>query len=273
MLSSVRRIVLGADLGETLPDALREAALVATTYGAEITMVHAIPEAPEHSPDYDAVAGEAERLLDELRASHPDVRISAAHRIRAQDAASLVLSTADDIRADLIVIGAGQRTTLDKALLGTTAEKVLSRSRRPVWVVRPGRAHPELRRILCAIDGSEPAREALSTSAFLARTFVAELTLLTVVGTSRQPAGGDALEPLTREVDLHAIQLSRVMREGRPSERIVEVAEESRADLLVLGSAGRTGLSRLLLGRNTAEQVIRQLPCSLLAIPAAGATT
>jgi nucleotide-binding universal stress UspA family protein len=136
-----------------------------------------------------------------------------------------------------------------------------------VWVVRPGRSHPDLKRIVCAIDGSQPAREALATAAFLARNFVADLTLLTVVGTARH-AGGGALAALTREVDLHGIEVMRVLREGKPAQRIVEVAEETAADLLVLGSAGRTGLSRLILGRNTAEQVIRKLPTSLLAVPA-----
>jgi nucleotide-binding universal stress UspA family protein len=270
MLNVVKRIVVGADLGETLPDVLEEAGLLARTFGAELTLVHAIPEAPEGSPDYDAVTGEAERLLEEVRERQraAGVQVSPAFRIGSQETHVLLQSVAADLSADLVVLAAGKRSTLERALLGTTAEKVVSHSPRPVWVVHPGRPRADLRRLLCAIDASEPAREALATATFLARTFVAELALLSVV-----PAGseitGDPLAALTRDMDLHGIALTRLLREGRADERIVEAAEEVNPDLLILGTAGRTGLSRWFRGKNTAEKVLRKLPCSLLAIPAA----
>lgn len=267
MLSKVQRIVVAADLGETLPDVLAEAGLVARTFGAELTLVHAIPEAPEGSPDWDAVSGEAEQLLLKVKEeqAREGVKVSGSFRIRAEEPSDSIISTADDLGADLVVLGAGKRTTLERALLGTTAERVLARCHHPVWVARPPRI-TQLRRILCAIDVSEPSREALATAAFLARTFVSGLTLLSVV----PPGSGSGPSPLSameREIDLHGIELSRALREGKVEDRIVEVADEVVPDLVVIGSAGRTGLRRLLGGKNTAEKLLRKMPCSLLAVP------
>lgn len=268
MLQNVQRIVVGADLGETLPGVLEEAGQLARTFDAELILVHAIPEAPEHSPDFGAVSGEAQRLLDEVRKQQlaRGVRVSPAYHITGLTASQLICQVAEEQDADLIVLAAGQHSTLERALLGTTAEAVLNHAKRPVWVVRG--SHGELKHMLCALDASEPAREALSTAAWLARTFVARLTLLTVVPAGHPPAQ-DPLEGLTSGTDLHAIELTRLLREGRPEERIVEVAEEVAPDVLIMGAAGRTGLRRLFGGRNTAEKVLRKLPCSLLAVPAA----
>ena len=267
MLTTVKRIVVGADLGETLPDVLEEAGLLARTFDAELVLVHAIPEAPEHTPDYGAVSGEAQRLMEEVRQDQhtKGVKVSPAFHIRGDAPAKLICAVADDLQADLIVLAAGQRSTLERALLGTTAERVLSHARQPVWVVRG--SHHDPKRLLCALDASEPAHQALMTSIYLARTFVADLTLLTVVPAG-SPVDKDPLAALTRDMDLHGFEVTRMIREGRPEERIVEAAEEVAPDLLVLGAAGRTGLTRLFLGKNTAEKVLRKLPCSLLQVPA-----
>ncbi len=76
-----------------------------------------------------------------------------------------------------------------------------------------------------------------------------------------------------------AIQLEHQFRPGEPAEEILHMARASKCDLIVMGTHGRTGLSRLLMG-SVAEAVLRQAPCPVLtvkapfplAVPAAGAS-
>jgi universal stress protein A len=90
------------------------------------------------------------------------------------------------------------------------------------------------------------------------------------------PLPGGPLEALTDK--LHSIQppdprirIEYLLEKGNAADEILRVAQETRSELIVLGTHGRTGLSRLLMG-SVAEQVIRKATCSVLVVkaPAAG---
>lgn len=137
------------------------------------------------------------------------------------------------------------------------------------------------RRILCATDGSEYSLEAGREAAALARLTGARLLGLYVLDTLLAGYGGlvlagDILEALRREGEKALADLEQVaaaagvpfeaaMAEGVPKIRIPEAARERGADLLVVGSHGRTGLTHLLLG-SVAEAVVRHAPCDVLVV-------
>jgi nucleotide-binding universal stress UspA family protein len=133
---------------------------------------------------------------------------------------------------------------------------------------------PSIRRILCATDFSDASAPALAFAVRLARSTKARLSLLHVVPFVPLPIEGaidaqtyqqlldddrrDAvqrMEALARDgaagvpVDVH-------VEDGPPAPRILEVAERDGADLVVVGTHGRTGLDRLLLG-SVAEHVVQ----------------
>jgi len=129
------------------------------------------------------------------------------------------------------------------------------------------------KRILVATDFSETAAHAVSVAADLALKFDAELTLLSVweippvsYGTSLYfpgdlagPIHDAAQSALDRAGDALKKQVARattILREGEPWQEILNGAEAERADLIVLGTHGRRGLSRALLG-SVAERVVR----------------
>lgn len=134
--------------------------------------------------------------------------------------------------------------------------------------------------ILVPVDGSETAIEAVETAGVLARAHDATLELLYV----RETAGG--AEPnramFVKEVTdtgEQAVALAseratatgvehveRSIERGRPVERILLTADRTNADLLVMGTHGRSGLSRVLLGSVT-ESVLRDSPVPVLAVP------
>lgn len=132
--------------------------------------------------------------------------------------------------------------------------------------------------ILCATDLSLASRNALALAAGLARDYKAGLEIVHVV---QLPAAvyGEVFTELAEEgyterawADLRAfvptdlgVPVQLRVEEGDAATEIVRVAEEIKSDLIVLGTHGRTGLSRLLLG-SVAEQVLRRAPCPVLTV-------
>lgn len=136
-----------------------------------------------------------------------------------------------------------------------------------------------IRTVLYATDFSPTAKYAFNLACALARDYGAKLVMLHVkplpvyggewgVVIPPDPEGldeelhakMDALKPVSNEV-----VVEKHLREGEPAPHIVRLAEECHADVVVLGTHGRTGLGRLLLG-SVAEEVLRKAPCPVLTI-------
>ena len=147
-----------------------------------------------------------------------------------------------------------------------------------------GRARREdlvgFRQILVAVDDSPIAAHALDVALDLAASSGASLALVHVVDV-RLVAGGDGLPASEVLADLRRLgealirkeiqripttqQQKSVVREGKPAAEIVAAATEWGADLVVVGTHGRSGISRALLG-STAEGVLRHSPCPVLMV-------
>jgi universal stress protein A len=139
-------------------------------------------------------------------------------------------------------------------------------------------------KILVPLDGSKESEQALKPACSLARAFQAELRLVTVEELPNQPEPsewdltiGSFLDKIREQVqknldrvaqDLRAQELrvtTAILPLGPPSARILEETAESQADLIVLFSHGRSGLSRFLMG-SVAERLTRNAPCPVLIV-------
>lgn len=139
--------------------------------------------------------------------------------------------------------------------------------------------------ILCPTDFSAPAHKALDYAVGLAATFGARILLLHVMQPATYPGHGlvdlpgfpnlqaEVRRAVDRELEtLRARAAARVpvtvaVREGIPHDQIVDAAEQSGCDLVVMATQGRTGLQHLLLG-STAERVVRLSRCPVLTLRA-----
>lgn len=143
----------------------------------------------------------------------------------------------------------------------------------------------DITRILCPIDFSEGSVRALEHAVSLARWYDAKVSVMHVFGTPAVPVAGSELvtyvgamppvraEDVVDEVRRFCTRLLNggpvpeiVIREGDPVKEIVAHASRMPADLLVLGTHGRSGFERLSLG-SVAEKVLRKVPCPVLTVP------
>lgn len=143
----------------------------------------------------------------------------------------------------------------------------------------------EWRKICCAVDFSDPSRFAMEEAADLAKRCCAELTLVHVyeppppVSMDALAAGESTLFWEALAVDLErslaawraeaarraGVPVASVLLVGRAAPEILAWAREHGTDLLVVGTHGRLGLKRLVLG-SVAEHVVRQAPCPVFVI-------
>jgi nucleotide-binding universal stress UspA family protein len=138
----------------------------------------------------------------------------------------------------------------------------------------------DLKRILVSTDFSETSRAALRYGMELADRFHARLYLFHVppnpgeAAEAEYPIGifeimqndaHDRLLHLLTDDEARNLRPECAMRVGTPAEEIVKYATEHEIDLIVLGTHGRRGVARLVLG-SVAEQVVRTAPCPVLTV-------
>jgi nucleotide-binding universal stress UspA family protein len=205
--------------------------------------------------------------------------IPAAHKLcEFRKPARFLLDAATSINANLIVVGTHDHSRMAELVLSSVSHRVLLHAMQPTLIVK-GKVRP-VHRVLVAVESHEDSRrigEWLSTHPF--RNPV-EVVVLTVVPSIRlvepdQMVGFEAFsEALLKQADAtakacaeslqrpHFVASSTILK-GEPA---VVIAEEAKAfDLVVVGSHGRRGLDRFLLG-SVSHRIVHRAPCSVLVI-------
>ncbi|MCB1052511.1 MAG: universal stress protein [Acidobacteria bacterium] len=188
-----------------------------------------------------------------------------------------IIELAQRLKPVLIVMPTHGRQILEHFLLDTLAEKVLQHCQVPILSVRnpePREITPfGYRRIVVACDFQPSCLSAIKTAQHLAASSGAQLDVVHVLDfrllpefPGSQNIQDDQLVRLKKWCEDHEIQnASQTVEVGVPSTEIVHHADETNADLIVVGSHGRSGLSHFLLG-SVAEQVLRKANCPVLVV-------
>ena len=201
---------------------------------------------------------------------------------RPAPAALALLDVADEVNADLIIVGASHHGRLARAIVGSTAQRVIRRSELPVLVA--GGAGERVQRILLTTDMSELSTKVMIRGAALADALAGgggtERRALLVVGYDlpmimpMEPGGIEKVAARKLDEYLGRIGGAGVrpvvghVRVGEPAREILAEVDAWGADLLVLGTHGRGPASRFLIG-SVAESVLRRVECDVLVLPAA----
>lgn len=282
----MKRILVATDFSTRSDRALRRAVLIARQTEALLTMVHVVDDdQPAHLVDrHRATASELLEDTSRTVSSVDKVRTEAV--VATGDAFAGILSVADEVRPDLIVVGPHRRQLLD-AFVGTTAERTIRRSRFPVLMANsvPSGAYE---RTLLAVDFDEASRAAaqvVKEMKFLKRTNITAVHLFDAPAAGllkRAMEGSDAVDHYVGQTALGAntqldkflsaaglIGVERLLRPyaGSPAQELLSRANKHRADLVVLGTNQRRGIQRILLG-SVAREILPDANCDVLVVPA-----
>ncbi len=177
-----------------------------------------------------------------------------------------ILEEAEAVQPDWIVMGRHGLTGLSRLLLGSVTARVIGHSVFSVLVVPQG-AVLQFKRVLIAVDDSPFSVAAWQEALSITQRMESQLTAITVAPSRGEvKAANQVVQRMEAEARLRGVPLTAaVLPYGHPFEVILQMAQTKQVNLIVLGSHGRTGLRRLLLG-STAERVIGQAPCPVLVV-------
>lgn len=278
--------------------AVRQAFQVAEAMRCTVDMVCVLPEA---SAGYfgSEEAATAEAKLDHAEATAVLADLAQQYEAifgKADSTSNVVfgrpwleiLKAAGTDRDNLIICGTRQKGTVSRLLFGSTGLKLLRNAACPVWLVKPRIDDDADIDILAATDLSDVGRDILDAGVRLGQSLPVRLNILHVIdddldrhlartGVSEEELAGyrkkakeEAAETLHEQLSMTDYRtLEKGVKvhfaEGAADGCILSAIEELDVDLLIMATAGRGGIPGMLFG-NTAERLVAELPCSILAL-------
>jgi nucleotide-binding universal stress UspA family protein len=297
---SVRRILVPVDFSEPSQRAVDYGLSLALQFNSRLLLAHIVPSPtaliytfPTESFAFEKEqARYARSMLPELVSDDYRERVDLQTIVKVGDVRNELLGIVKDEKIDLVVMGTHGRNAFEKLVLGSLTERMLRKLNVPILTVSHLDPARELHKggpvplghVLYATDLSENAEVGLRFSTDLARGTGARLTVLNVMDALKTvywgaEAGysGSELETFREEVlrrlrcsipDEAAkdVRISPMVSEGEPYREIIRIAEETKADLIVMNLQGKNLVDRALLG-STAERVVRCARVPVLSIP------
>jgi nucleotide-binding universal stress UspA family protein len=283
----IKTLLHPTDFSDQAATAFQLACALARDYRARLVVLHAArspviaPVGGAAPPGVEVYQEELTEKLKGLQLAAPEVCVE-PWLLLEDDPAAAILRVAREVGCDLIVLGTHGRTGLRRVLLGSVAEQVMRQAACPVVAVKTlqGVAMPPIRTVLHPTDFSERSDYAFRLACSLARDYGARLLLVHVTPTvvvsgevvTLPPQPPDVWKALQEQLaNLRPpdpnVSVGRHLKEGDPATEILRLAREAKVDVIVMGTHGRTGFGRLLLG-SVAEQVVRRAPCPVVTVKA-----
>lgn len=176
----------------------------------------------------------------------------------------------------MLICGTRDEGTVRRVIFGSTGLKLLRLSPGTVWLVKPREDDNDSTDIIAATDGGNVGADVIVTAVPLAKSLNARLHIVHAV-----ESGPGSPETLQQAESVVHQQLANtdyrtlpfgvkvLIKAGSPDQCILDAVKEVNADLVVLGTSSKTGVSGLLPG-STVERLLPELPCSVMAIKPEG---
>lgn len=275
------KILMAIDINDIDNESLiRTGASLAGVFNSRITLLNVIPNNYEDLEVHDYLLKTSSETITAIREKLEQKGVKRIRTMTLEGSAfDQIIQVAETEEVNLILMGTGFDEENDTYPLGITTEKVIRKTTVPVWAVKP-ESDPEIKNISCPVDFSEASRRALSNAIMLARKLQAKLTVFTVfepievtsrwIRTNLNEQNEEGLKRYTlqftkflSDFGFDGISWESRVLQGVPDVVILNQIRNTRADLLLMGTTGRTGLSRILMGSVT-EKVIREVPASFI---------
>ncbi|WP_117594232.1 universal stress protein [Haloprofundus halophilus] len=286
-------ILVPTDGSEAAARAVDHALLLAEATDASVHVLYVVNAEPDEvavSTDerdaenvQDSLRRFGERTLDDADERAASTAVPVETSIRTGVPHEEILADADERDVDAVVMGTHGRSGLQRYLLGSVAERVVRLADCPVMTVHGDDDASPYERILVPTDGSDCAAVATEHAVAIARAFDAELHALSAVNLveagglfnaggvdsgfverleEQAQTGADAVVERARDADVDG---EATVVHGVPHEEIGEYVSSNNVDLVVMGTHGRSGVRRYLLGSVT-ERVLRTVSAPVLAV-------
>lgn len=273
----LQNILVPMDFNASSINALHYAANVSEIFNSHLILLHIISGEKHSSNTEEMLKGLAYEKYEALR---KEVGPTVAGRMELVIQQGVIFeqiirfSIQRDV--NVIIVGAGKQSG---ARLSTKIEKIMRKSQIPLWLVRNGDKLP-VKKVLCPVDFSDASARALNNAALLASKLNSVLLVMHVytkidIQSPRLQVDNEEenrlllqdkkkeLATFMEQFDLSAIRHEILLEEGHPETGILEVIQQQEVDLLIMGTTGKSGLSRILMGSIT-EKVTREVPCSFI---------
>lgn len=285
------RVLIASDLSEASDQAIRQGVELAGD--GQVALCHVMPELGIHAllpQEYEDdlrwhMAQQprvAAALQDQLARLFPERELAPEIFVELGSDYDQILRRAELWQADLIALGTHGRRGISRLLLGSTADQVVRAAHCPVLVARTHRPGA----VLAAVDFSDPGMPVIQAAAAEAKRRAAKLVVMHAM---EQPREGDAAmgllgalpaletsqvhgqrRALAAEIlnnalsNLH-VQGEITIAEEDAAHETLRLADALPASLVVVGTQGRRGLSRWVLG-SMASRIVEGAPCSVLIV-------
>jgi universal stress protein E len=285
-------VLAAMDVDNESDEVLRQADALARSYKVKLFVCHVLPEIFAVRPLFPQLHLDDALNSYELETSVRDALLKRIRTVTAREPTEIeieieqgtvhagILRAADNVGAGAVVVG-GKIDHEGRHFLGGSAEHIIRYVHCPVLVARPSPAG----KVLAATDLSDPALPAVEAGAAEARRRKADLAIIHAVDLFQvmSPLYGDFgnyglpttdlsgqmrtiwQQSLDECVHRFKAKGGGLLRDGPAAPTILNAASEMHAQLLVVGTRGRTEVSRIALG-SVAEAVVRAAPCSVLVV-------
>lgn len=283
-LDGMKNILVATDLSGRSEKAVARGISLAAQFGARIKIVHVVDDdQPAVLADLE-VSRSADLLAESVRPVAEKFGVTPEIEIAKGIESEAIRHAADEMNADLLVLGAHRRQFLRDVFTGTTVERVIRTCERPVLMVRLG-VEESYRKAVAAIDLSKPSVGALEFAASVSFFGCSSLMLLHAYlplasGFMRYASveedriedyaraladeARSALENLAKTMPLAGLKPELLIEEGAAAEVIADVIARKSPQLVVIGTTGNSILKNIVIG-SVANAVLRDAECDVLA--------
>lgn len=278
---SLDRVLVPTDGSDCASNAVDYAIALAEQFGAAVTLLTVVDErrfenAEAAGHEQDAATALVTDAAERVRQAEVAVETT----VRVGQPAEEIVAAADEIQADIVVMGTHGRSGVERLLIGSVADGVIRRSEIPVLAVPPEATVSTFGNVLVATDGGRVATRAVDLGLLVAGAFDGTLHAISVVeptglGTDVRSAefyevlserAEGAVEAAAERATAAGVDVTTAIEYGRPANRVNTYSEEHDIGLVVMGTHGRSGLDRLLLG-SVAEKTLRLSTVPVVVVP------
>jgi nucleotide-binding universal stress UspA family protein len=278
----LKNILLATSFSKSSDYVLADALYIAKTFKSKITPIYVLPNNIENEEAKELLKQFAIQQLNLIHEKIKSANVETSKPILEYGIFSdKITETAEKINANMVIIGAGEQLENDVFKLGANAEKIIKKSNSPVFVVKNEKQFT-IKKILCPVDFSSESERAIKNAITLARRFKAQLVVFSVYEISHlysikhkidleeqikiiRTAHEKEFAAFLDNFNLTGLDIIFETKQGVPDVEIIKAVDRHNSDLLIIGTTGRSGISKILMGSVT-EKVIRKIPSAFITL-------